>query len=400
MAPPLPAYQSPMMVATQKQQQQAASMKEAAASTTSSLRLPLKAAHNKANEGGGDSVGAASSNRMEMVEKNKEQTITNKNATSAATVWEYPLGVPLPNKALLRSLYQTAMNSSNDSFGDDGTTRNDQQAISDFGLLSMEDVLLPAMAYQEERALKQIQAVVQRDCPNHVQEVVHARKAVYDATRAAVQACQTNRLQQRLPQQAAREKVWHREQELKLQEIQQQEAQQQRQAAEIRMQARERRRQERRDKHPVNQELWREVAYLMTEMHHLEKEERLWKEAAASLSLQQQEQQEAEQQAAGAVAAITNHQSNEDAMDVDVNNDSQKEASATATTTTETVLETIDSITLSSVRVERSLQMVADMMQQSDALRSEIYRRHEAERFRGYPGEREPKDLIRLLSQD
>jgi hypothetical protein len=392
----------------------------AKATASSSLRLPLTAAYSKANEQGA----AAATN----IPKEQDINDVSKNAAAAAaatasttTVWEYPVGVPLPNKALLKSLYQTAMkhnrNDDNDGNGNDSnddtttprSTKNDQQQISDLGLLSMEDVLLPAIAYKEEQALKKIQAVVQRDYPNnnsnnnggndYVQELVLARKAVYDATRAAIQACEANRLQRRLPQQAAREATWQQERLATLQRAQQEAALQQHAAAQLQAQARERRRQERRDKHPVNQELWREVAYLMTEMHHLEKEERLWKDAAASLLLQQQEQEQEQQQVAAEQPLATGkeHANDDDAMDVDDNSD---KAASTTTPTIQTVLDAIDSITLSSVRVEQSLQMVADMMQQSDALRSEIYRRHEAERFRGYPGEREPKDLIRLLSQD
>ena len=152
----------------------------------------------------------------------------------------YPADVPLPSRGLIQSLFDEAVQDTN---------HGDQQLLQDAGLLSFRQVILPALAYQEEQALKGLQSKTQRDCPELKPCVVQARKAVYGAVGAACLAVLENSTR-REEYRCQKEAEWRQQAKEKVQQIRD-EAEQQRLAT---------RKQLQRDlkmKLPVNQILWR-----------------------------------------------------------------------------------------------------------------------------------------------
>jgi hypothetical protein len=103
----------------------------------------------------------------------------------------------------------------------------------------------------------------------------------------------------------------------------------QQQEDECRQLERSRQKAELKKKLPRNQELWREVAYLMTEISKLSKEERLWQQAEQNLAAAEQELDRQEQE-----QLEVEQKQDEEEMDTAANEDKGNETSTTTTTTT------------------------------------------------------------------
>jgi len=281
---------------------------------------------------------------------------------------EYPKAVAVPSRGLVQALYQEAIEHGS----------GDQRELSDAGLLSLEEVLLPAIAHQEEQPLKTLQAKVQRDKPDLTSTVVACRKAVYDSVGAAIQAATQSR-QARKPAQETAKLQWDKERE-------EEQRRQEEYLASSRKIQREKRIRELKKKSPRNQELWREVAYLMTEMGKLEKEERLWKEAEKDLVQREQDMKVREQE----------KQSQDDKMDVDEDAMIDSKPSEEFTKFEQSV----EDITLSTIRIQQALKIVSGIITDSDQVRKDLYHRYRQDhQFHGYQGVKDPKGLLRALSQ-
>jgi hypothetical protein len=277
------------------------------------------------------------------------------------TMIDYPEHVDEPSRALVQSLYEQA-----EAAGGD-------QKSTNAGLLSLQEVLLPAVAYQEDCALKKVQAYVQRDHPDQTGVLVLCRKAVYDTVGAAMTAVATSR-DARFVEDSKREDRWAREKEVLLQ--------QRKEECEM---ERIKRKNELVKKLPRNQALWREVVYLMTEMSKLQKEERMWKEAQENIVKRQEE-----------FAIIEQRQQHEDETMKEEDNEMEEQTSEEM----ETVKQTVEDITLSATRIQQALDIVSDIATESDRVRKDLYRRYRRDQqFHGYQGIKDPKGLLRSLSQ-
>lgn len=264
----------------------------------------------------------------------------------------------LPSKRLLEKLYKVAM--------DDEKSHQFYLAKITPGnsvILSLEDVWLPSAAYQVQKNLKAVQAKVQRDgTPSQVKVVEKARLHLLDQVKRSLKVLQNQR------------KVRQDQYRIDLQHEKEQQLDQMKQEC--------RRQQEsQRKNHPYNQELWREVAALMTEMQKLDKEERLWDEALKRLPAESEPKTEQEAEASSAM---------------------QVESFESTPVTQElgATLQMLDDLQLWTRRVRSSLAQIHPAMEQAEALRTELYQQHRSTRFQGYPGIEQPKDLLRLLSQD
>eukprot|EP00977_Amphora_coffeiformis_P029231 scaffold39575_cov153-Amphora_coffeaeformis.AAC.1 len=244
-------------------------------------------------------------------------------------------------------------------------SRLSEQPVRDCVVLSLEDVWLPAAVYQVQKNLKAVQAKVQRDgTDQQVETVKEARVHLLNQLKSSLKVLQSQRQTRQEQYSLWQQQEKERQREERKQEyLRQQEAQ--------------------RKNHPYNQELWREVAALMTEMQKLDKEEKLWDEALERLpthlaSCQGQEQQE----------------DSSSAMQVDY--------SETTPMTQElgTTMQMLDDLQLWTTRVRASVAQIQPAMDQAETLRKELYQQHQNTRFKGYPGVQQPKDLLRLLSQD
>lgn len=288
----------------------------------------------------------------------------------------YPKDVSFPSKGLVKALFEHAM--TND--------QSDQSALVDAGVLSFEEVLLPAIASSELQALKELQAKVQRDLPHQTDMVVRCRKTVMSSIGAAMNAVAESRAVRAIKDAQRREET----EQQKERELQRQEEEMVRSE-----EVREREREVLRNKHkqelikrlPKNQELWREIVYLMTEMSKLQKEEKMWKEAAEYLDqqereiveLERQQQEEEESQTFEEVDAPQDEEISEEINKVN---------------------QTLEDISLSCVRIQQALENVSKIAEESDRVRLQLHQQYRRNhQFQGYQGIKDPKGLILSLSQ-
>jgi hypothetical protein len=146
---------------------------------------------------------------------------------------------------------------------------------------------------------------------------------------------------------------------------------------------------------PRNQELWRKVACLMTEISKLTEEERLWQQAEQDLAVAEQELDRQEQD------QLELEQKDQDDMDNNAANDEGNE-SVTKTTTPEFAMveQTILDITLSFIRIQQALKIVSGIITESDQVRKDLFRRYRQDhQFHGYPALKNPKGLLKALSE-
>jgi hypothetical protein len=329
-------------------------------------------------------------------------TVTATDAVATAVILKplvYPTTVPVPSREIVQSLFEEAIQSSknNTETEDDDKKLTDQQSLAetDAGLLSFTQVLLPAAAYCEEQALKQLQAVVQRDYPGteSIETVKMCRKAVYDGVSAAMRAAQASRVTRHTVDQE-REAAWRQDAADKAERERDSAAQLQQQEDECHTFELSRQKAELKNKLPRNQELWREVAYLMTEISKLAKEERLWQQAEQNLAAAEQELDRQEQEQL--------ELEQKDQAGVDNNADDGDNETSTNTSTPEFAMveQTIEDITLSSIRIQQALKIVSGIITESDQVRKDLYRRYRQDhQFHGYPGIKNPKGLLKALSQ-
>jgi hypothetical protein len=307
---------------------------------------------------------------------------------------EYPKDkVKVPSKAVLRSLHEEAMM----------VPHSDSQNLSKYGLLSLEEVLLPAVAHQEEKdALKPCQARVQglveanSESIKVLDSIVDLRCHVYNLVGESIQAARENRFLREL-QEADRQAQWEQaaaqqEAESKAQEDQKKKEDDRLRELEQAMKLRELKKQ-----WPRNQEAWREVAHLMTELSKMQKEERMWKEMDDDLKKREAElmakldKEKARQPSS--MQCVLDIADDDDGANA--TEDGKEEAKVLVQ-----VDQAIDELTLSCTRIVNSLKAVTNVMSESDRVRKELYTKYkESHQFQGYQGVKDPKGLIRALSQ-
>lgn len=345
--------------------------------------------------------------------QNTQQTMSlfPSNKRNKIETLEYPQKIAFPSRSLIQSLYEEAIqcsdqqtttkNNKDDSIGT--TTTNDQIYLQDAGLLSLEQVILPAMAYQEEQALKQLQSIVQRDCPIYTDVIQQIRKAIYTATKAACGAVRDNAVQ-RQQVQHQREQEWWKQQRTMETKKQQEEKQKV-------GHMKEERKRELQKQLPANKEIWLELSYLMDQSNKLAAEEQQWRDVEHYL--QQQEDLFKEQQGKGTdtskdpkidtfttstmVADISADEPEEIQALPPTNNNNQNTVSVPET---EQFLEMASEVQVSSIRIQNALRRVGEIMTQTESVRQTLYEQYVNEhQFHGYQGVHNPKGLLKALSQ-
>lgn len=292
---------------------------------------------------------------------------------------EYPTEVGIPSKSTIKALYENAI--------EDKDSYQSQLDEHGSGLLSLEEVLIPAVVMKEVEALKRVQAKVQRDAPQHVRALETCRRALYASAVCAIGKAREARFE-RQREQAERDAI--REEERRQasekrrtqKEAARQHRHEEREAA--RLAEKERRKRELTKKLPKNIELWREVAMFMTELTKLEKEERLWKETEENLktredvlSVREQEKHHVQEDEVDETAA-----QQKDALEIQVEH-------------------AVEDITLSSLRIQQALRFVSELVLHSQVAQKELYDKYTKDhQFHGYRGVKNPKALIRALATD
>jgi hypothetical protein len=295
----------------------------------------------------------------------------------------YPNKICLPSKATLRAHLE---NSLADPMGN-------QSILQAAGILSIEEVLLPAIALHEEAALKGVQAKIQRDQPEHKAIVEAGRRLIRTSIRNAIVGVQASRRKREENQVVRRQEAFDRaleERKERQQELaQQRKAETERQREEAK-QVREQRFRNLQRQYPRNKDLWKEIVVLTRSRTQLEKEERLWVEA----KIQQQEYlKKCDQQ------EISMGTESDDR--VVSNAASSAEYRKEVTERRERADATIKDIVLASKRIQQGLGQVLLILKDSETARKQLYKEYRRNhQFMGYQGVCNPKGLIRLLSQD
>jgi hypothetical protein len=315
------------------------------------------------------------SHSTNMTPDAKRQKFVANDAEDSAVVTEamkHPSKVPRPPKSSIKSLFEAALLSKDNS-------TSDQKYLAPAGILSFEQVLLPAIALEEEKLLKKMQAKVQRDAPQYRKVVEQTRFLVRKSMMAAMQAVAESRAKRCQQEQERREQLAHqRRVERKTRLLAKQQERERLLKEKQKLQeanAVEKKRMMQRQ-YPKNQELWKEVMLLTCSINQLEKEERMWISAEQGF--------------------IQSHDSS-------VTKPASKEIIVKATKD-ELQQETENSmkeIALSSTRIQQGLKVVQDIVQESERVRKELYQTYRKDhQFHGYQGANNPAGLIRFLSQE
>jgi hypothetical protein len=290
-------------------------------------------------------------------------------------VLSYPEQQQVPSRKSIRALYEHAMK----------LEGSQQCKISQFGLLSLEEVLLPAVVKEQIQAVKKIQAKAQRDAPEVVGDIMTLRRAIYEATEAGIEAGRNSRAQREV-EQAERDREWNeanlraKNEEL----LRRRETRRLKREEAIKAKELEKQRQflENKKKHPQNMEMWREVAMLMTELSILQKEEQAWKECQSRLN----------EQALRSTARDENEPVTERNHESVVNSDDDE--------LRERLESAVKDILLCVRRVQNAVELTSKTIQESEKIRKELYEKYKTDhQFHGYKGVKNPKGLIRALSQ-
>jgi hypothetical protein len=325
-----------------------------------------------------------------------------------SSIVAYPSEIPVPPKSTIAALYESALQASSDNAGDVAVagagTCTDQAYLKPAGILSLEQVLLPALGIQEEKALKRVQAKVQRDAPECYKLAMETcRRLVRQSVAMAIQAAEQSRMdrcqhQQELRQHKTEQRRLQREARARaLQEQQEARAQERQRLKELentermRVLARQ---------YPRNQELWKEVFFLTSSITQLEKEERMWIQAeqdliqSSSSSSSSTTTENATTATAATTAATTTTTNMQDYPE-------PKVVQAPKDPLQEKAEQTLQDIVLASTRIQQGLGIVLNILEESDQVRKEMYRKYRQDhQFHGYQGVRNPKGLIRFLSQE
>ena len=263
-------------------------------------------------------------------------------------------------------------------------------------LLSLQEVILPSIAYETNAVLKAMQAKAQRNVrdgypASEGSEVVEA----IETCRIVVTKCTSEAM--KVAGAAWRERE-EKLQQLRLENISKQEEQQRLDelaARKGRKEARARNRQERYERqkverqrnHPRNKEMWQEVAKLMVEIQKLEKEERLWNEALVEVTQLEEYHQPPEKMELDFIVEGGDESGNNNIL--------------RASTDPESLANTlVGDVTLATERINWLLKSVSLAMTESDKLRREAYDKYQEDghKFYGYPMVDDPKALFKSLA--
>ncbi|KAL7440323.1 hypothetical protein ACHAXH_004559 [Discostella pseudostelligera] len=259
-------------------------------------------------------------------------------------------------------------------------------------LLSLQEVILPSIAYETNAVLKQMQAKAQRNVRDGMpaSEGTEVVKAI-ETCRMVVTKCTDEAM--KLAGAAWREREAKRQQ-LRMEKIESQERQHRLDelvAKKERKESRARSRQERYERqkvekqrnHPRNKEMWQEVAKLMVEIQKLEKEERLWNETLVE------------------VKQLEEHHQPPEKIELDIIVEGAENGEVRASTDPESMATTlVGDVTLATERVNWVLKSVSLAMTESDKLRREAYEKYQDDghKFYGYPMVDDPKALFKSLA--
>ncbi len=347
---------------------------------------------------------------------------------------EYPSHtVAVPSRNIVEHLYVQALQERAEQ--EDSPLRVTDSEISSLshqaqldelgvGLLSLEEVLIPAVAHEEATTLRTFQSKVQRQykpsqkrdgdvveveggdvgatstakqatsdltiTPDVGAMVQECRRVFFNSVSAAIRSTRAARL--------VREEQLALEKAQQAQARQQQQEQQQHEQARLREMEQSRQRRELKLKLPQNHELWREVAYLTSGLNKLQKEERLWKDMEIVLD---REEQELDQQEQG-LKLKQQERSGDNTMKAAANTLTE---AANLLDGVQELDRRLDQLVASATNLDHTvhsaLQYVSNVLHETELVEKELYSKYrQCHLFRDLKSVRNPTDLIKNLSQD
>jgi hypothetical protein len=323
-------------------------------------------------------------------ETRREETVEVPPSPEAKSL-KYDIGMLVaPPKAVVQHYFDAALHKQNET-----NEPCDQLELIPSKLLSLEDVLLPALVHQESEALRRLQRKIQRDAPQFKHIVMAGRIAVKKCLIAAVVAAQQSRHKRKILDDQ-REAAMTQQRQQQRDENRQARAQdlENRRAEEVRRNELEKQKETRemKKRYSPNQELWREVAYLMTESSKLEREGRLWADAEALLDKSENELKAREEEKSQKI---------DEEMQIETVSMEHEEASFDGKLPASLLESSLQDVISSSHSFQAALNSLTDLMTTTDKLRKDVYQRYSQDhQFEGYRGVHDPMGLIRILSQD
>ena len=350
----------------------------------------------------------------------------NEYATMTATAndklgneqsWEYPK-TPIPSHEALRKIHNVAK---------DNLKSHQYQlsVVAQSGVLSLEDVIIPAICYQEECALKKCEKLVRRSCAraydeastpqkmmtrkeytdqnSTVQTISECRALVKQCEKQTRQAVQESRMEResritQLMLTAEQEHVLREYEELQQRCLQERFEKKEHRAQQVRI-GKEKRRSERKKNYPKNKEMWREVALLMTALSRLEREEKEWFAVKKQLDEKDEELKimvENPTLVRERTKSMNISGDNKGSTGTSTIREDNKDQVSPLPDVEETVKHAVEDITLSTGRINQTLHDVLHLVEETEAVRKELYRKYTNDhQFCGYKDVDNPKGLIR-----
>ncbi|KAL7553329.1 hypothetical protein ACHAWF_016608, partial [Thalassiosira exigua] len=348
---------------------------------------PAGDAHQDRGEGVAEEVVGGSS-QQEAKSADAEETIASAKSTYE-NAFEFPSKIPAPGVKALGLFHDRAV-------ANGEVSHQYQLNCAGTNLLSLQEVILPAIANEMNNVLRQRQAKAQRNVKDGLpdaqgKEVVEAIKTC----RGVVKKC-TNKAMEVVGE-AHRERTKERERTTleRLEREKEQEKLDRLKAKKERKEARARSRRERYERqkrekqrnHTRNKELWQEVTKLMVDIQKLEKEERQWKEALAEVKRLEEHHQPPERIELEAV-----EEDNDDQLAKSVERADLESAATTL----------VADVAMATERLNGMLKSVSLAMEESDQLRKEAYDKYQNDghKFFGYPNMDDSKGLFMALSME
>jgi hypothetical protein len=357
---------------------------------------------------GEDTIGIRERSRTMLTPETNKRSKTVSVVPPPAVV-VYPEMVPVPSRRAISALYKvsieeekevsTPTSSSKNQFN---KNYNDQLYLKPAGVLSFDQILLPALGLEEENALKKVQAKIQRDSPEYKFVMENCRRLIRESIRGATSAVQSSRT----------ERIEHQQERRRQQLIEIQQARKTRQR--MREEEKDRQRTEQLRKKeilqaekkrylarecPRNQELWKEIVFLTSSVAQLEREERMWfqieqdviqlvgKSNVLGIGKENQEQskenldQQYNKNVSSSSSNVVLIEAKKDPLQIETE-------------------EKVKDIVLASTRIQKGLGMVLELIEDSEVVRKELYEKYRKDHvFRGYQAVDNPRSMIRFLSQ-
>ena len=315
----------------------------------------------------------------------------------------YPKIVPVPSQRVIKALYKVSLEEEDDEGAikriSNNKHYNDQQYLKPAGVLSFEQILLPALGLEEENALKQVQSKLQRDASEYKFVMENCRRLVRESVRSAILEVQSSRMARIESQQERRQQqvleIKQAREILQRTRQEDQECRAKEQARKKEISRAEKKRYLTRE-YPRNQELWKEIVFLTSSVAQLEREERMWIQIEQDIMRLKGEQ---------VLIGKGKEEQTKDDLEQSGGNTSSLSSGVIIVQAHKNPLQTeteekVKDIVLASTRIQKGLGMVLKLLDESETVRKELYDKYRKDHvFRGYQAVNNPKGMIRFLSQ-